>query len=383
MPGADDLAVFVGPSLPAAAVRARLPQARVEPPVARGDIDRLRADGATRFLILDGMFGHRLAVSPSEIVRALRDGVQIVGAASMGAIRASECWPAGMQGSGAVYALYRMGVIQSDDEVAVATDPEAGFAATSVALINIRYAVLAALRRRLLTNAAARAVLTAAKQTHFSERTFQGIFGAARITLTPALAELCSTIDIKARDGARAVGHVAGCKPAPIACKEVRCPRGDPSGRYLGHDPYLGYSIATLQDELMRWLVGTGRYRRYVAAERLSAGSEGTAAALWSTLVDNGELDGELMRWYAVRRACALDPTADGLRLGDSEQQLATEHGFDGWPELAAAVRSGALAGISWELLDRARRALAMARRNVSPEANRAGALQVGTRGIS
>ena len=54
---------------------------------------------------------------PSEVVAALRDGARVLGAASMGAIRAAECWPAGMQGVGAVYSLYRLGVISDDDEV--------------------------------------------------------------------------------------------------------------------------------------------------------------------------------------------------------------------------------------------------------------------------
>ena len=194
----EDPVVFVGPSLSRDEVQRVLPRARVEPPIARGDLHRLR-EGATTFLLIDGAFAHRLAVAPSEIVAALRGGARVLGAASMGAIRAAECWPAGMEGSGAVYSLFRLGLIRNDDEVAVATDPERDFAAVSVALINVRYVLLAALRRKLLTRAGARAVLAAGKHTHFSERRWGTIFSSAAVALDPVLRELCETTDVKRR----------------------------------------------------------------------------------------------------------------------------------------------------------------------------------------
>ena len=104
------LVVFTGPSLHPCAARAALPDARIEPPACRGDIARVTAEGAGVILLIDGGFAQRLAVAPAEIVGALRSGIRVIGTASLGAIRAAECHPAGMEGVGAVQYLYRLRV---------------------------------------------------------------------------------------------------------------------------------------------------------------------------------------------------------------------------------------------------------------------------------
>jgi hypothetical protein len=201
--------VFIGPSLESTAVAATLPDAAIEPPIARGDLAHLREEGARTFLILDGAFAHRLAVPPSEIVDAIASGASVIGAASLGAIRAAECWPAGMDGVGAVYRLYRLGILRDDDEVAVATDPDREYAAVSVALVNVRYAMLAALRARLLDRARAAAILEAARQTYFAERRWKTIFADSSVKLTRDLYTLCLQNDIKRHDAKAAVAYVA------------------------------------------------------------------------------------------------------------------------------------------------------------------------------
>ena len=62
----------------------------------------------------------------------------------------SPCWPAGMHGEGAIYRLFRLGVLRDDDEVAVTADPDAGHTAISVALVHVRYLLIAALRAGVL-----------------------------------------------------------------------------------------------------------------------------------------------------------------------------------------------------------------------------------------
>lgn len=68
----------------------------------------------------------------------------------MGALRAAGCWPVGLQGVGLVYRLFRMGILDSDGEVAVGTDQDNHFCAISVALVNVRYAVSRAIRQGIL-----------------------------------------------------------------------------------------------------------------------------------------------------------------------------------------------------------------------------------------
>jgi hypothetical protein len=352
------VAIFTGPSLPRPEAGVLCPGARIEPPVARGDIDRLRGEGVSTFLLIDGSFAHRLAIPPSEVVAALRAGARVAGTASLGAIRAVECWPAGMEGRGAVYRLFRWRVISDDDEVAVATDPEHEFAAVSVALINVRFAVIAALRRRLLDRESAGAVLGAARSQHFSQRSWAAIFDAAGIhrVARPELWELCERTDIKRRDALDALGWLAAAGPeerralSPVAIRPARA---------LGHHRYLGYSAPALRPQLERWLLASGRYRRYL--ER----SLGAPGELWEMLERTGALDGELLRWHAVREGTGrerLQPT--DLELAQARETLARGHGFAGWSELSCACRWGVLPdGVPIDWVRAAARDLARARR--------------------
>jgi hypothetical protein len=285
------LVVFTGPSLDAGFVGAALPAAVVEPPACRGDIERAVARGATRILLIDGGFAHRLAVAPSEIVAALRAGVDVVGAASLGALRAAECHPAGMQGVGAVQRLYRLGVLTDDDEVAVATEPDRGFRATSIALVNVRFAVLAALRAGLVGRRGAEAMLAAAKRTHFSERLWAPILKVSGAADRDALSAVCLATDIKQRDAERAVAYVAGAPEPPPRPVPVAAPP-----RASAPEQYFGLPREVARDELVRWLTSSGRYRRYWDA------APDDAEAVWSELETRGALGVELMRWYAFVR---------------------------------------------------------------------------------
>lgn len=363
--------MFVGPSLEASRAAALLPDARIEPPAGRGDVARLVTEGVGLLVLIDGAFGHRLAVSPGEIVDALRAGARIVGAASLGAVRAAECHPAGMEGVGAVAALFRLGVLTGDDEVAVAVEPERGHRASSVALINVRFAVLTGLRQGLLDRTAVGALLSAAKGLHFSEREWGRIFAIAGVAPGPALASHCRATDVKRRDAERAVGWAAS-QPAHDAGRgrgsagSHRSDRGTgrryrgTGRRYLGHDRLLGLSVLVAAVELARWLAGSGRYRRHAG---LHADAE--PVEVWARLEREGELELELMRWHAVSQLAGRRASADGEPLGPflaaARADVAAAHGFADWAALEPA-----LAGDS-RFLARVRaaaHALALARRN-------------------
>ena len=66
-------------------------------------------------------------------------GIHVFGSASIGALRAAELLPFGMEGVGTVFELYRDGILEDDDEVAVAHGPaETDFVSASEAMVNIR-----------------------------------------------------------------------------------------------------------------------------------------------------------------------------------------------------------------------------------------------------
>ena len=79
-------------------------------------------------------------------------GIHVFGSASIGALRAAELLPFGMEGVGAVFELYRDGILEDDDEVAVAHGPaETGFVSASEAMVNIRQTLRKAERHGVIS----------------------------------------------------------------------------------------------------------------------------------------------------------------------------------------------------------------------------------------
>ena len=186
----DATVVFVGPSLAAAEVRAILPDAELRPPVAAADVVRLlRRRRPARLAIIDGYFERMAAVWHKELLLALEHGVEVWGAASMGALRAAELDRFGVRGVGTIYDDYRRGRLVGDAEVAVAHLPaEGGYLALSVPLVNARAVVARARAAGVLDARAATATVRAAAAIVYWERTWAavdaGVPSAARAAFT-------------------------------------------------------------------------------------------------------------------------------------------------------------------------------------------------------
>lgn len=171
--------VFVGPSLGAAKVK--LPAGvTLAPPAACGDIARAVQDGARAIGLIDGLFETTPAPWPQEILWSLSRGVPVIGAASMGALRAVECEAFGMLGVGRVFRAYRSGRIRADDEVAVLHGPrEAGYVPVTEALINIRATLARAERMGILTKPQHALALEAARGLFWKDRVWEAILKRA------------------------------------------------------------------------------------------------------------------------------------------------------------------------------------------------------------
>lgn len=156
--------VFLGPSIPLDEARA-IVNADFRPPCRRGDLAGV--PGGTIIGLIDGVFDQNEAVSPREIVYALKRGAIIFGSSSMGALRAAEV--PGMQGVGHVYEMYRTGVIDGDDEVALLFDPSR-FVPLTVPLVNVRYAVERLLHSGSISASVSQRILAAAKKLHYRDR---------------------------------------------------------------------------------------------------------------------------------------------------------------------------------------------------------------------
>jgi len=166
------LVVFLGPSLRHEVARELLPGVVCLPPAAMGDIlgavMRLqpRAIG-----LVDGTFLANMSVFHKEILYAMDQGVWMLGASSMGALRAAECDNFGMIGVGEIYAALACGELEDDDEVALTHgDEESGFKPLSDALVTIRATIAAAHAADLLSQSEADALIAIQKARWFPDR---------------------------------------------------------------------------------------------------------------------------------------------------------------------------------------------------------------------
>ncbi len=173
--------VFTGPTLSPLDARAEL-DALYLPPVSEGDVYRAALKGPRAIGIIDGYFENVPSVWHKEVLYAMARGIPVFGSASMGALRAAELAPFGMEGVGATFEAYRDGILEDDDEVAVIHGPaELGFPMLSEAMVNIRRTLSDAHGEGVISSPAREALERIAKALPYRERAYHAIFsrGAA------------------------------------------------------------------------------------------------------------------------------------------------------------------------------------------------------------
>lgn len=176
--------IFTGPSLSPDAASATLPGAIVRAPVACGDVYRAMRERPSVIALIDGYFDQRLAVWHKEILWALSSGVRVLGASSMGALRAAELGAFGMRGVGRIYEWFRDGLIEDDDEVALVHEPaERGYRPVSEPMVNVRATLGRARELGVISEPSALGLLAAGKQLFYPARCWPAIFDAAASTV--------------------------------------------------------------------------------------------------------------------------------------------------------------------------------------------------------
>jgi hypothetical protein len=172
--------VFLGPSLPLAEARALHPEAVFLPPARQGDIvSVLRLHQPSAIGLIDGVFLDVLSIWHKEILLALDAGVAMLGASSMGALRAAECGTFGMVGLGRIHGLFADGVLDRDDEVAVAhATAEFGHRSLSEPLVNLRLNLMEAATTGVLEPSLANALIAEAAALYFPDRSWHRVFAS-------------------------------------------------------------------------------------------------------------------------------------------------------------------------------------------------------------
>ena len=140
-------------------------------PIQRGDLGQALKERPDIIAIIDGVFHQNSAVGHKEILNAMKSGIKVYGASSMGALRASELDTLGMTGVGYVYNQYATGEVDSDDDVAVMLDGET-LEAISVPLINMKYVFENAVSEGIITDDEKEELLKTAKKTYYPKRNY-------------------------------------------------------------------------------------------------------------------------------------------------------------------------------------------------------------------
>jgi len=175
------IAVFLGPSLARRRAEEILgsTEAVILPPAAQGDIYRCWRRRPRVIVLIDGYFSEVPSPWHKEILWVMSNNTPVIGASSMGALRAAELAAFGMVGVGEVFAGYRDGALVADDEVALLHgDADSDYVHFSVPLVDIRATLRRALRQQVITPPECERLLEAARNLLFPQRTYTAMIAA-------------------------------------------------------------------------------------------------------------------------------------------------------------------------------------------------------------
>ncbi|KAA1249616.1 TfuA-like protein [Mycobacterium simiae] len=211
MTASGRIVVTAGPTIGVDDIRAVVPHAEVVPPIAFGQALGYGLHPGDTLLIVDGLFFQHASVRHKELLTLLDDGVRIVGSSSMGALRAAELHPFGMEGYGWVFEGYRDGLLEADDEVGmVHGDPEDGYPVFVDALVNIRQTVARAVASDVISADLAGQLIETARNTPFTQRTWNRLLDSVGASESDCLATQLRLlrVDIKHADAVLALEKV-------------------------------------------------------------------------------------------------------------------------------------------------------------------------------
>jgi hypothetical protein len=196
--------IFIGPTRPG-----NIPaDADIRPPAQQGDIAAAALEGADTLILIDGFFHQTLAPWHKEILFAIERGCRVIGAGSLGALRAVECARYGAEPVGIIAGWYAEESCTDDADVALAhACAEDGYRPLSIPLVNLRATAEAHIDE-------AGHILAVARSIYYPERTWQRL----RRDLGDVVDILQARyIDQKALDAEEAIRH-AQHVAAPVRC---------------------------------------------------------------------------------------------------------------------------------------------------------------------
>jgi TfuA protein len=171
--------IFLGPSLSRDKAR-KILDADYRLPAKKGDLLQLILKEVDIIGLVDGYFLQDYPPTPIEVYNLVRKrNVKVLGSSSLGALRAVELGKYGMIGIGKIFRLFRDGILESDDEVAVTFTDYTNY--KSEALIDIRYNLFLAQKYKIIDIITGRSILKISKQTYFPYRTYEDILDKCKL----------------------------------------------------------------------------------------------------------------------------------------------------------------------------------------------------------
>lgn len=210
-----DTHVYLGPTLNLQTAKTYLPQAYYHPPIKCGDLIRLFRLKPKRIVIIDGIYETIPAVWHKEIMLGLDNGIEIFGAASMGALRAAELAPFGMIGMGQVFQDFLDKRLNDDDEVAVLhQNKNYDYRPINDAMVNIRVTLELAYQEGVLSLATKDNLIGYCKRQFYPYRSLKKSIVAFEKSSPDECASLSrwlstyGLVDIKKQDAELVLAHV-------------------------------------------------------------------------------------------------------------------------------------------------------------------------------
>lgn len=180
-------------------------------PIKRGDLGHDIKENPDIIGIIDGVFHQNSSVGHKEILNVINKGITVVGASSMGALRASELDTLGMTGIGYVYEQYATGKVASDDDVAVMLDSET-LEALSEPLINMEYVFENAVSENIITENQKDELIKIAKSTFYPKRNYSQTLNSSSLddeTKNKLIDFIRRSVDIKKEDAKELITYIA------------------------------------------------------------------------------------------------------------------------------------------------------------------------------
>ena len=179
-------------------------------PIKRGDLGLALKENPDIIGIIDGVFHQNSAVGHKEILEVINQGVDVYGASSMGALRASELDSLGMTGIGYCYEQYASGAVDSDDDVAVMLDGDT-LEPLSIPLISMRYVFTNAVEEGIITENQKDELLKIAKDEYYPNRNYAQTLSKSGLSddeKSDLIDFIRQSDDIKKEDAKKLISHI-------------------------------------------------------------------------------------------------------------------------------------------------------------------------------